>query len=341
MRRTGMLGMLAVALVAITGCAGMPGVPQARDTAEPVDAVLCTSLWGAEPEDAPAPGLVPDGFDPVALIRCDDDATEEDEAGVWAGTATVRLEGDVAGFVATMSAPSDPRWLGACSADMVFVPDVWAASADGRFVRMSFPTTGCAKPKVDVQAELARLRETERSFSRTALIESRAATEAGCATRAGVLRLAGAEDIVAPPSDPIEVDPQPVDTGGAAVIPYEPPPLPNATEVDGIRICIYDPAAAATDAVPSPAGDGGVFVGAVTRDAGTARAVLALAASAEPASPGCRLTATRFVTATFLPESAQASAATLTVELDGCRSLVTSGLQMLVAPPELAALVAP
>ncbi|MFJ6654210.1 hypothetical protein ACIQLJ_15575 [Microbacterium sp. NPDC091313] len=340
MRRTWTIGMLAGAALVMSGCAVPPGVPQARETAEPVDAVVCAPQPGGEADGVPSRGLVPDRFDPVAVIRCDESGTEEDEAGVWAGTAIVRLEGDVARFVATMSAPSDPPSNGPCTADMVFVPDVWAASADGRFVRLSHPITGCGKPKVDVQAELARLQETARSFSRTTLIESRAATEAGCATRAGVLRLAGAEDVVAPPSGPIEVDPKPVDPGGAALIPYE-PPLPDAADVDGIRLCAYENALPAPEAVPSPVGDGGVFVGAVERDAETARAVLALAASAEPASPGCRLTASRFVTATFLPESAQASAATLTVELDGCRALVTSGLQMLVAPPELAALVTP
>jgi hypothetical protein len=339
-RRAWAIGIPVCAVLVMSGCAGVQGAAPARETAEPVDAVVCSPGWGGDAEGAPAAGLVPDGFDPIAVIRCDSDATEEDEAGIWAGTAIVRLDGDVSAFVAAMSSPSDPVSIGPCTADAVFVPDVWLASADHRYVRLSYPSTGCGKPKIDVDAELAGLREVGREFARIALVESRGAMDAGCATRAGVLRLAGTDDLVAPPSGGDASAPAPVDSGGVVeLIPSESPPLPRPDDVDGIRICAYESAPPARDAVPSPVGDGGLFVGAVTRDADTARTALALAASAQPASPGCRLIATRFVTATFLPEDA--ASATVTVELDGCGSLVTADLRFLAAPAELIALLTP
>src|SRR3546814_2149822 len=51
-----------------------------------------TTLFRSVADGAPEAGTVPDGFGPVAIIRCNGMATEEDEAGVWSGVAIERSE---------------------------------------------------------------------------------------------------------------------------------------------------------------------------------------------------------------------------------------------------------
>src|SRR3546814_412034 len=160
-------------------------------------------------------------------------ATEEDEAGGWSGVAIERREGNLRPLLDALAADSDPPSSGPCTADMVLAPDLWAADAGGRFVRLSFPMTGCHKPKADAmgaaEAALAELRVTERTFARGALMESRAAAETGCATQAGVMVLGGmVPSGQAGRSEPAET----IQPEEFALIPEDLPGLPDPGEVD-------------------------------------------------------------------------------------------------------------
>jgi hypothetical protein len=331
----------ATGLLALTACAGTPlGPPQPRHPAEPTDAVVCADPFGGVAEGAPEAGTVPAEFEPVAILRCDTAATEENDDGVWSGVAVERLEGYLEPFLDAVAGDSDPAWSGPCTADMVLAPDLWAADAGGRFVRLSFPVTGCHKPKDDAMraaaAALAELRVTERTFTRGTLMESRLAAEAGCATQAGVMVLAG----MGPPAEMEGAEQaETIQSEEFALIPEELPGLPDPGEVDGMLVCAYE-ATVAASSVPTPAGDAGQFAGAERRDAVQAREILALAQLAAPQPEACSSPATHFVVAHPLISGSTASVS-LTLELDGCARLIGPDFRALQPPPGLAALLAP
>jgi hypothetical protein len=342
MRRIRALGTLAVLLAALAGCAGTPfgPPPPPRLPAEPTDAVTCADPFLGVAEGAPQAGTVPDGFDPVAIVRCNGMATEEGEDGVWSGTAVERLEGDLRPLLDALAADSDPPSSGWCTADMVVAPDLWAADAEGRFVRLSFPMTGCHQPKADAmeaaEAVLAGLRVTERTFTREAIVESRAAAEAGCATQAGVLVLGA----TVPPATAETIDPeQTIVPEEFALIPEEYPTMPDPDEIDGMLVCAYIGATAASSSIPAPVGDAGQFVGAERRDAAQAREILVLAHAAAPHTDACATPATRFVVA-HPTVAGQTASVGLTLELDGCGRLIGADFRALEPPPGLRDLLA-
>lgn len=325
MRRARMLLAGALLATMLSGCAGIPGFPAPRPDATPVAEITCTEAFSdTGAATGTTAGAVPDGFDPVALYRCDPYATDEDEAGTWSGSRLERFDGDLGPLLAALAEPDGARWSGVCPAIGYAGPEFWLADAEGRYIRVAYPADGCGQPQpgaiVAVDAAIQRLRLTEETFTPAVLVESRAAEAAGCATQAGMLVLADVVGLDAPAPAPEEV----------ATIPWEPAPLPAAAEVDGLLVCRYESGAAGQS----------TFAGAGSLAPDDARAAVAAAAAAVPATnaPACRSTATRLAVAHPLIAGEPASAS-FTVELDGCRRLVDPGLRAAAAPPGLVALL--
>lgn len=322
-------------MLLLSGCGGAPGVlPEPRGEATVVDEMVCVDPLGEA--EAPAAGTVPDGFAPVAVYRCGPFATRElDDGAVWSGTLVERFEGDLAPFLSAIGAPSDPRWFGACAASMVIAPDVWAEDADGWFVRLSYPSTGCSQPKLDaVDEQFARLALADEVFTPLSVLSTPEAVAAGCETRASITVLnvltSGAETS---PS-------QPVDGGSGesvATIPHGSPALPAAADVEGLRICVY--AFDTTEGGVRMVGDEGIFAGVLHLDAADAAAVLAEVSGAAEVSAPCSEVASRFVVAQ--PLGARSAAGGFTVELDGCRRVVDPAFRTLAASEVLISLVTP
>lgn len=307
--------------VAITGCATVPGGPSApREVAVVVDDMTCTDPLVDPP--AVQAGLVPDDFTPVAVLHCVPFAQREDDRGVVAGTEIVRHEGDLTAFLAAMAAPSDPEPAPdtACPLVMHAVQQIWAVDAAGGYVLMSFPSTTCWAPKDEVPlAELAKLEVVERTFIEGQLIESRAAIEAGCPTRASVapLQIAGGllpEEQGALPEElalqlredgaiagsSVAPAPAPSDGGptaepGVLAVPWQPPALTPIDEITGATVCEYAQGEPPADGSPVMIGDSGEFAGVRAMDAEAARAVVEAATSAPRIDAECAVTASRFV----------------------------------------------
>lgn len=335
MRKTG--AFIAVLLAAmLTGCAGaLPFVSgEPRGDAIPVGELRCADEFGNSDPDVVA-GSVPDDFAPVALYRCEAFATETDAEGTWAGSRIERFEGDLSELFAALAEPNAAAAF-ACPASMWIGPELWLEGADGRFIRVPYPSDGCAQPRRDVldriEAAVSRLSLVEERFQRGSLIESAEATAAGCASSAGMLVLA--ETL---PGAGVDRD-RDLPQVGATAVPVPPAPLPSVDEVTGMRVCRYAPA-------PLPA-EGTVvsirgvlpYAGVDALDREQAAHALALIGEAGPAGT-CEVEATSTVVLHPLPETQ--GGATVTVELDGCGRLVGPDLRSAAAPAELLALLAP
>jgi len=338
MRRRSRAGSVAavVGMLLLSGCAGVPGLaPLPRTEAVVVDEMACVDLPGATAEE-PASGTVPDGFDPVAVYLCEPFATRElDDGAVWSGSLIERFEGDLGPFLSAIGAPSDPRSLGACSADMVIAPDVWAEDAAGRFVRLSYPVTGCSKPKLDaVDEQLARLDIADEVFTPLSIVSLPEAVAAGCESRASVTVL----NLITSGTETVQTAPSALESaGGTEAIPYDAPPLPAATDVEGMRVCVY--ASDTSTGGVRMIGDEGVFAGVLLLDAADAAAALAAVSTAAEKGASCPEVASRFVVAQ--PLGARGGAEGFTVELDGCRRVIDPSFRTLAASDELIALLTP
>ncbi|WP_133241739.1 hypothetical protein [Microbacterium sp. Gd 4-13] len=327
----GVAGMLL-----LSGCGGAPGiVPEPRGEASIVDEMVCADPLG-EAEGSATAGTVPAGFAPVAVYRCGSFATRELDGGaVWSGTLVERFEGDLAPLLSALDAPSDPRWFGACAANMVIAPDLWAEDAAGRFVRLSYPSTGCSQPKLDaVDEQLARLVVADEVFTPLSIFSTPEAVAAGCETRASVTVLnVLTSDLETPRAAP-------ADEGSGesvATIPYDPPALPAAADVEGMRVCVY--ASDTTQGGVRMIGDEGIFAGVLQLDAADAAAALAEVSGAAEVSAHCPEVASRFVVAQ--PLGARSGAEGFTVELDGCRRVVDPAFRTLAASEMLISLMTP
>lgn len=330
MRRTTAITAPAVILI-LAGCGVIPGIgPDPRIDAIVVDTLTCPETFENGYAEA---GLVPASFSPVAVLRCDPYASQEQADGVWAGALLERLEGDLAPVLAALASPSDPRSLGACPAIGYLSPELWLEGADGRFVRVAVPTGGCGAPKdAGVDEALDALIVAASTFTPTALVESTAANEAGCAAQADVLILAGLDAV--PDSDSADG----VDVPGSTAIASERPGWPDADAVTGAILCDYalGGAWATSPALRDDAAR--VFVGARELSAADTRAVIADAVRA-PTAAACTEIATRLVV--VQPSVDGTNAATFTVELDGCRRLVDPIFRARTASPELLQLLSP
>ncbi|MBZ4487912.1 hypothetical protein LQ938_12500 [Microbacterium sp. cx-55] len=336
MRRIHAVAVLALVGV-LTACAAgtipfLTGAP--RPDAVPVDAVVCADEFG--PAEGVVAGNVPEGFTPVAVQRCTLSASQRDEIGTWAGPLNERLEGDLTDLLAALTEPDEAPTMGACSAVMWMGPELWLADAEGRYIRVPYPMGACPEPRPDVleriEAALAALTVTEATFVQRALVESDAATAAGCATTAGMLvALAGVAPGAGVVAEASELGGDPVE-----VIPWEPPALPDAAEVQGMQLCRYAVGVPSTDGGSLTSNDLGTFTYAEELDAVAAGEAFASFAGA-PSAGHCVATASVLVVA----HPTGHAAAGFTVELDGCQRVVGPDLAARAAPPEMLALLQP
>jgi len=145
------VGGVAALTLLLSGCAGLPGYPVATDTplGQLVDGVDCQASnlnnWIVAPEggsprtdrtsahpDAPKPGMVPTGFEPVAAYRCTFRGSVDNSEGRWSAVTVETLEGDFDPLLKALAAVNDrtvPNQV--CSADIEFVPELWLENANG------------------------------------------------------------------------------------------------------------------------------------------------------------------------------------------------------------------
>lgn len=180
--------VVAVVALGLAACTSHPEAVPVVPPADSVSAVDCTAAWDV------GWGSVPADFEPVAVYLCDpelqlappetvDDPPlvvvdpeqfgaeipavpesepapspdPEPEPEPAPAPEPRRLEGDLTTLLAAFAVPNDPKWLGACSAIGVIVPDVWLVDADGRAIRPAYPVDGCGLPKGGVGEALAEL----------------------------------------------------------------------------------------------------------------------------------------------------------------------------------------
>ncbi|KRA23428.1 hypothetical protein ASD65_02610 [Microbacterium sp. Root61] len=298
-----------------------------------MDSMICGDPTDAT--EAPAPGAIPAGFNAVAVYRCDIWASQEHPDGtIWSGTLLEKMEGNLDEFTAAINADNDPTWPGPCPAMLVVVPELWAEGGSGDFIRLSYPATACAQPKPEaVAAALAGLDVVEAGFTPVSLADSPVATAAGCATRATVMTIAA----VTPRDESAKGSPAGMMPNETATIPWEPPRLPEPTDVEGLRVCVY--AAEPADSTLGQLTDGGAFTRVFELDAVRAAAIVDPLRTASAADPACSASATLFVQAH--PVVAGVPTAPFTVELDGCRRVFGPDFRALSVAPELMADLTP
>ena len=331
MRRIMAISLLGIAML-LSGCGLVPGGgPDPRIEASPVAEVACPETY----EDGYAEGgLVPAGFTPVAVLRCDPFASQEDASGTWSGALLERREGDLRPVLAALAQPSDPHSTGACPAIAYLIPELWIEGADGTVIRVAVPTDGCGAPKpVGLDEAIEALDVAEETFFPTALVESNSASMAGCDTQPQFLVIAGLDDIDLQETEqlPLGSTPLPDD----ALIPMAMPAWPDADAITGARLCDYT---AVAPAQSTSGTDTTTFVGVRELDADAARELTTLARMAPAEARSCAATATAVVVVHLAHTSGEVAA---TVELDGCARLIDPGMRARTATAELLALLTP
>lgn len=304
---------------------------------------------------APQPGLVPEDFVPVSVVRCSMSIEGiEDPQGRWSAVLEEHLRGDLRPLLTALSLPSDRGTFDlACTDDFEVVPDLWLLDAAGRAVLAAWPVDACGKTKPGVRQAVSELSVTETLTHKVTLLEPRAALDAGCpaAWKAPVPGVAGGGDGVGAPDG---ADARPGSIQGQAV-PGAPPPLPHT--VDSMRACWYrvavEPADPADPAQPGPdsaEGDGqelpngtatpgtGHFAAGRMLDEMQGKSILRLAGTASGA-PVCPVTPSSFVVLWPLV-SGQSAGGTLTAEMDGCRRLLLEDGRAAALTQEVAGILA-
>lgn len=228
----------------LVACGQLPGGGDRRPEAELVGAVDCTTAQrilesGTEPTTPaatrPAAGSVPATFAPVEVIRCGATlATVEDPDGLWSAITQERLAGNMDALLEALAEPSDGPGLNrACTADMELVPDLWLLDANGQAMLAAWPTDSCGKTKPGVRNVLAEMDVVDASRHKVALIQPRAALDAGCPAEWSLGAVPGAGLL-----KPSTMDPGDSAGGGMGeMVPAAPGLLPSAADVDTLRIC--------------------------------------------------------------------------------------------------------
>ena len=371
-------GAVLVVLLATAGCA-LDSTAPPRPVAEVVegapDCTLSTDAWlvpeaGAAPSAPPPPlaGSVPDGFTPVAGVRCAWSTDSVDDAdGRWSARLETTWTDDLDLLLAALAVPDETGGPGVCTADLEIVPDLWLTSADGRSMRAAWPVTSCGKTLPGTHDVLASLPVDDERLVRVSLVQSRAALDAGCSMQASLPWMLGGEITTelegVEPDDVVSEDAAGTTTVPAVPAPpVAPPELPDPADLD--RACVYavdpplaDPTApadspfgtgtgagstsAAAPGTPSKSVTSGTFARVVPLADGVgARLVLAAGLPSTPALEQCDVTATSF--ATFPDHPPGASLPTdplLTAEPDGCGRLLTSDGGARPLPEDLATLL--
>lgn len=165
----------------LSGCALFPSgsgtyTPDAAVIQEKVDCPGSTVGWLPEPANPPASdalgsgptaeaseeailsGSVPQGFEPVHVIRCS--LVIQDPIGDFTQLLQEEhLEGDYADLLAALAQPSDRGGSGPCTADMEIIPPLWMVDAPGRAIQVQWPVDACGKTrgKPDTSKALEKL----------------------------------------------------------------------------------------------------------------------------------------------------------------------------------------
>lgn len=314
--------VLALGLVA--GCAGQPAAPV--PPAATTTGVNCSSGDTSDP----APGRVPDGFDPVDVYRCNTHAIIEDAEGRWSAIEIEHLTGDLRPLLEALATPDDAPSGGACPAMAELVRELWLVDASGSAINVHYPRTACGFTKSAANAALELLTVVDTRHEKLRLVESRAAMDAGCATVAGPLTLATG----VPPDGVVLEGVTPGDREISSAPAYG-GSTPGADQIDALRVCRYEREATASE---SRASVEATFVGAGELRGEQVRLVLAAAAAGKPVAVSCAAESTRF--AVLLPVRAGVVVGpAITVELDGCRRISSLGTQARLAPEEVLRLV--
>ncbi|MFB7891594.1 hypothetical protein ACFC1I_05285 [Microbacterium sp. NPDC056044] len=336
--------VLAAAAVALTGCAS---APQAPAPAEIVAEISCAGMdpLGGDPGGA---GVMPDGFEPVAAVRCVPFQSVEDDDGIWSVVLRERLEGDLTSLLRAQAEPDDARSLGPCAAIAMIAPQIWLTDAAGRGIRVRYPVDGCSQPKLDlIRDALAPLAVAQTEEEQRTLSQPRAALDAGCAPTwaARPLQIASPGDLEVWEGTIEHPAPAPASTG-IATIPWAPPRTPAPGEVDTLRLCAYStdatadptttPAPGATTWATVEVEGAAWFTGGRELDAAETLAVLEAAASAQPPAEPCDDLPGSLV----VLDAGQEGTAPITVELDGCRRLIVDFVSTYAAPPALVEMLA-
>lgn len=195
-RRAAAPALLASTVLVLSGCAGVavPGAAPTPDAAEVVDAADCAveatfdgygTGFGDLPP-GPRAGAVPDGFEPAAAVECRvswefvEEPVPAPDLAVPGGTGTatpdvtgapvpdpgavvdvVRLDGDLVPLLDQLRRPDVvPQPDQACVAMVEFTPVLYLVDADGRAVRVQWPTDACGFLLDGARESLAELRET-------------------------------------------------------------------------------------------------------------------------------------------------------------------------------------
>ena len=169
-------------LIALASSACASNAPSASDAgpggpvAQPAAEIDCRTegTWmlpdaAATPDPSiPVPGRVPDGFEPVAALRCTslvldiEGAAPVDDPPPSEIVAQVeRFEGDLAPLITALAEPDDPVPADVvCTADMELVPPLWLEGADGRLIPVHYPRDACGKTTPGVHEALDALQLT-------------------------------------------------------------------------------------------------------------------------------------------------------------------------------------
>ncbi|TFD66403.1 hypothetical protein [Cryobacterium ruanii] len=362
-------GAIAV-IVLLSGCAGLPGYPAATDTpvAQLAAGVDCqapnlNNNWIVVPEgvpaqtdltatrpDAPTPGMVPAGFEPVAASLCTFFGSIDTAEGRWSAVTVETRTGDFDALLAALDEPNDQAGLNqACTADMELVPELWLENVDGEAVRAAWPRTSCGKTKPATSQALDKLELTDTVKLPLVLQITRPALDAGCA-----MSTSAPEQSLLFGVTSLQTLPGANDIGHEtelSTIPASPPQPPSYAGVDAASVCVYtvdsksEPELESVEGLDGEALNGGMMslqfgtFSSATTLAADAAALLPAAASALQA-PECNANFTRF--AVVWPERAGTRLdSPIQVELDGCQRLFVPGSQALMpAPALLAALTA-
>ena len=177
--------------LAASGCAASaPSTPSApagpvdptAPIAVPVAEIDCRTegTWmlpdaPATPDSSiPVPGRVPDGFEPVAALRCtplvpgaegiegvEAEAPVDDTDSTAVVARVERFEGDLDPLVTALAEPDDPVPTDqVCTADLELVAPLWLEDADGHLIPVHSPRDACGKTKPAVHDALAGLEVT-------------------------------------------------------------------------------------------------------------------------------------------------------------------------------------
>jgi hypothetical protein len=131
------------------------------------------------PQDAP----LPDGFDPVAVVRCVMQTREVPGEGQWTFAIAQRATGNLDALVAGLRIPSQtPQSTAplACDAIGVVIPDFALVDASGDIVRPTLPHDACELPLQSALQALNALSWKTETEQRLSQAQTQPEVDSGC-----------------------------------------------------------------------------------------------------------------------------------------------------------------